>query len=126
MNSQVRNGAEKIEADSSRDVISRIENLIQFPAKLGPRPVLLEAKSKTETYREGDGGYGVVLDQPKADEGEELDEGEHVHPVERDVLEVHVVRLVLSRYEEQQDPIKELKTLRMKGFKNQDLSNQRS
>ena len=39
VNSQVRNGAEKIEADSSRDVISRNENLIQFPAKLGPRPV---------------------------------------------------------------------------------------
>lgn len=57
-------------------------------------------------YWEGDGGVVVALDQPQSDEGEQLDDSEEVHTMQRYKLQIDVVRLVLARHEEQQQSVK--------------------
>ena len=70
--------------------------------------LIRNARLKQDPYRKRDGGGGVVLDDPESDEGEELDEGEHVDAPEGDVLEEDVVGLVLVRDEEEEDALEEL------------------
>ena len=65
---------------------------------------------------EGDRGGGVGLDDPEPHQGEQLDDGEEVDPLDGHVLEVHVVGLVLSGYEQEAEPVEKLQPYEKRFF----------
>ena len=62
-------------------------------------------------YRKCNRCRRVALGDPQANERQELNEREHVHPHQRNVLEEHIVGLVLVGNEEQEDALEKLEAL---------------
>lgn len=58
--------------------------------------------------RECDGNEANFFNGPEDNEAEQLDEGEKVDSAESDLAQVNVIRLVLCRHEEEQQPIVKL------------------